>query len=171
MIESSKDKAKMVYAFMCMNKTHNIQGYCRVGNGKLYENIKKSLIPFISGSNNPFFGNSSMSGTKNPFYGKTHTEKTKEAIRQANINHLKYNKNSFSGKTHSTQVKEFLSQKESLPVTVILKTKEKIYCKRRKDIGKLLGVSEAMGIQLCTIKRHLWEKYNIKEILYENYVH
>jgi len=25
-----------------------------------------------------------------------------------------------------------------------------------------------MGIQLCSIKRHLWSKYNIKEILYEN---
>lgn len=166
MVFEKKHKRSMAYAFTRMKVSNTKQGYCRIGNGKLYERLRKNLKELYSGENNPFFGDRRFTGANNPFYGKTHTEETKQKIRQQK---KKIGKdNSFYGKTHSTQTKKVISEKQREPVTIVFEDGSKKKFNKRGDIGFTLGVSKAMGIQLCSIKRHLWNKYKIKEILYED---
>ena len=166
MVIEKKHRRSMAYAFVRMKFSNSKSGYCRIGNGKLYESMRKSLKELYSGKNNPFYGDHRFAGKNNPFYGKKHTEETKEKCRNQP---KKFGKNNhFYGKKHTEETKNILSEAKREPVTIIFLDESKINFNYRGEIGEALGISESMGIQLCTIKRHLWYKYKIKEILYEN---
>lgn len=156
----------MAYAFARMKGSHNRQKYSRIGNGKLYELMRSGLSELYSGSNNPFYGSKRFVGENNPFYGKTHTEEVKEKLR--NRPKMLGDKNPFYGKQHTSITKKIISEQQKEPVTIIFEDGTERHYDKKGDIGQSLGISKAMGIQLCSIKRHLWSKYNIKEILYEN---
>lgn len=166
MVIKKSHKRSMAYAFARMKVSNNQSRYSRIGNGKLYESMRKSLRSLYSGKNNPFFGDRRFVGHNNPFYGKTHTEETKQKLRQQK---KKFGEdNHFHGKKHTDQTKSIISKKQREPVTIIFEDGRSMNFNKRGDIGSALGISKAMGIQLCTIKRHLWSKYKIKEILYED---
>lgn len=166
MVYEKKHKRSMAYAFTKMGISNNKKGYKRIGNGRLYETIKRELSVLYSGENNPFFGDKRFTGVNNPFYGKTHSFETKQILKNQP---KKYGKeNHFYGKTHSKETKNIISEKQKEPVTIIFENGTRVYYNKRGDIGKSLGICKALGIQLCTIKRHLWGKYKIKEILYED---
>ena len=164
----SKNKRSMSYAFVLMKISHNSVGYSRVGNGKLYEQIKNKVREDFLGEKNPFYGNKSMSGENNPFYGKKHTEETRKKISLANTGKTIGDKNPFYGKTHTEETKKMLSKQKKRSVSIIFLDGKVVKFDSRGDIGNYLGVSKSMGQQLCSIKKHLWTKYNIKEIIYEN---
>lgn len=166
MVTNKKHKRSMAYAFTRMKVSNNKTGYKRIGNGRLYESMRKNLRELYSGENNPFYGDRRFACKNNPFYGKTHTEETKEKIRRQK---KKFGQdNHFYGKKHSNNTKNIISNKQKEPVTIIFEDGKIIKFDRKGDIGPTLGISKSMGIQLCSIKRHLWSKYKIKEILYEN---
>jgi hypothetical protein len=168
MVEDKRDKISMAFAFIKMKVSNNKSGYVRVGNGKLYETLRVGLRELYSGENNPFYGDSRFSGENNPFYGKKHSNET---IQKLKNRPKKCGKdNHFYGKTHSKTTKDIISKNQSEPVTIIFIDGTKKQCKKKTDIGSLLGVSKSMGVHLCSIKRHLWSKYNIKEILDENII-
>lgn len=166
MVVNKKHKRSMAYAFARMKVSNNKSKYKRIGNGKLYESISKNLRELYSGENNPFYGDQRFRGKNNPFYGKTHTEETKDKIRQQKKKMGK--DNHFFGKKHSSNTKSIISNKQKESVTIIFEDGNMIKFDKKSDIGPKLGLSKAMGIQLCSIKRHLWSKYKIKEILHEN---
>jgi group I intron endonuclease len=166
MVTEKIHKRSMAYAFARMKVSNNISGYSRIGNGKLYESMRKSLRSLYSGENNPFFDDHRFAGQNNPFYGKTHSEEFKQKLRQQKKRLGEENR--FYGKTHTDQTKSVISEKQREPVTIIFEDGKATNFNKRGDIGSALGISKAMGIQLCTIKRHLWSKYKIKEILYED---
>jgi hypothetical protein len=166
MVIEKKHKRSMAFAFTLMKKTNNKNNYSRIGNGKLYELLKISLKELYSGPNNPFYQDKRFSGKDNPFYGKKHSEETKNKLRNQP---KKYGKdNPFYGKTHSDEIKKMISKQQKEPVTIIFLDGTIINFDKKIDIGVSLGVSKAMGVQLCSIKKHLWKKYNIKEIIHEN---
>ena len=166
MVKEKKHKRSMAYAFTKMKITNNKKGYSRIGNGKLYELIRSSIKNEYSGKNNPFYGDNRFKGKNNPFYGKTHTEETKQKIKNQKKKMGK--DNHFYGKTHTIENKLLISKKQREPVIIFFNDGTQKKYERKGDIGKSLGISKALGIQLCSIKRHLWNKYNIKEILHEN---
>lgn len=166
MVIEKKHKRSMAYAFARMKVSNNKSSYNRIGNGRLYESVRKNLRELYSGENNPFFGDHRFIGNNNPFYGKKHSEETKEKIRQQKKNFGK--DNHFFGKKHSNNTKKIISNKQKESVTIIFVDGNAIKFDKKGDIGPTLGLSKAMGIQLCSIKRHLWSKYKIKEILHEN---
>jgi hypothetical protein len=168
MVIDKKHKRSMAYAFSRMKCSHNKQGYSRIGNGKLYDVMRSRLKDLYSGENNPFYGNKSLSGDKNPFYGKQHTKETRDHISKKLKGKMLGNKNPFYGKQHTPITKMIISEQQKEPVTIIFEDGTVRHYNKKGDIGQSLGISKAMGIQLCSIKRHLWSKYNIKEILYEN---
>lgn len=168
MVIDKKHRRSMAYAFARMKESHNKHGYSRIGNGKLYELMRSRLKELYSGSNNPFYGSKRFVGENNPFYGKTHTEDVKQKLR--NRPKLYGQNNHFFGKQHTMSTKRAISEKQKEPVTIIFENGIIKHYDKKSDIGQSLGVSKAMGIQLCSIKKHLWSKYNIKEILYENNV-
>lgn len=130
----------MAYAFVRMRESNNKTGYSRIGNGKLYEKMRTKAIASISGENNPFYRNRRFAGAGNPFYGKTHTD----------------------------EIKEKISNRLSKPVIIVFKDGSSKRFNRKIDIGEHFGICKAMGVQLCSIKRHLWDSYNIREILNED---
>jgi hypothetical protein len=168
MVNHKKHKRSMAYAFARMKCSHNKQGYSRIGNGKLYELMRSRLSELYSGPNNPFYGNKSLSGDKNPFYGKQHTKETRNHISKKLKGKMLGDKNPFYGKQHTPITKKIISESQKESVTIIFEDGSEMRYDKKGDIGQSLGISKAMGIQLCSIKRHLWSKYNIKEILYEN---
>lgn len=166
MVHEKKHRRAMAYAFVKMKTSNNKQGYSRIGNGRLYERLKISIREIMSGENNPFHGNHSMSGENNPFYGKKHSIESKRKMsisQRGKSGPLNY----FYGKHHTDENKKRFSDNERLPITIIFKNGQIIKFDRRKDIGPYLNKCEALGIQLCTIKRHLWDKYNIED-MYED---
>ena len=168
MVFQKEHKRAMAYAFARMKISNNKKGYNRIGNGKLYEKLKKSLKDEYSGLNNPFYGDHRFAGENNPFYGKKHSSETKDILRKQNLGKHSGEKNSFFGKTHTQHTKNILSLKRSSPVTIIFSNGQQVEFRSKKDIGKYLGICTSLGVQLCSIKRHLWSKYNIKEILNAN---
>ena len=168
MVEQQKHKRSMAYAFARMKVSNNKTGYSRIGNGKLYETIRKSVSNLYSGKNNPFYGDKRFIGDNNPFYGKKHTDETKQKIRQQEKRYRE--KNPFYGKKHTDETKNIISNRQKESVTIVFKNGEVKRYEKKGDIGASLEISKSLGIQLCSIKRHLWSKYNIKEILYENNV-
>ena len=157
----------MAYAFVRMRQSNST--YSRVGNGRLYEKLKLSIRDEFCGMNNPFYGDGRFVGENNPFYGKTHSKEVLEKIRQTKLKNgsleMGGENNPFYGKTHSNKTRQLLSEKRREPVVVIFMDGSEVRFERKKDIGKYLGVSTSMGVMLCSIKRHLWSKYKIKEIL------
>jgi len=168
MVNHKKHKRSMAYAFSRMKCSHNKQGYSRIGNGKLYDIMRSRLKELYSGENNPFYGNKSLSGDKNPFYGKQHTEETRNHISKKLKGKMLGDKNPFYGKQHTEETRKVLSESQKESVTILFEDGTERHYDKKGDIGQSLGISKSMGIQLCSIKRHLWCKYNIKEILYEN---
>jgi hypothetical protein len=166
MVIDKKHRRSMAYAFTRMKETHNKCGYSRIGNGKLYELMRSNLKELYSGSNNPFYGNKKFLGKNNPFYGKKHTEDVKQKLR--NKPKLYGQDNHFFGKKHTSKTKKIISEKQKESVTIVFENGIIKHYDKKSDIGQSLGISKAMGIQLCSIKKHLWSKYNIKEIYYEN---
>jgi hypothetical protein len=139
--------------------------FCRIGNGKLYEKIKAGIVADCSGKNNPMFGDHRFAGSNNPFFGKTHTKETWDKI--AAINKIKNGgeNNPMYGKTHTPEAKIKISNRFSKPVTVVLNSGDVMHFRQKNEIGGHFGVCKAMGVQLCSIKKHLWNKYGIKEII------
>ena len=164
----SKHKKAMSYAFVIMKISNSSSGYNRIGNGKLYEKIRNRVRKHFCGENNPFYGNSMFAGDKNPFYGKKHTKETRDNLSAKLKNKLVGDKNPFYGKKHTKEVRDTISKHQKESVTIIFNNGEIKTFDKKGDIGHYLGKSKALGIQLCSIKRHLWNKYNIKDILYEN---
>lgn len=170
MVKDPKQKRSMSYAFVRMKQTNS--RYNRIGNGRLYEKLRHTATKEMTGINNPFYGDTRFVGANNPFYGKKHSKETinkiKETKRKNNTLSMFGKNNHFYGKTHTENTRSKISKKQSQPITVIFIDGNTVTFTKRSDLSLYLGVSKAMGIQLCSIKRHLWNKYNIKEILYEN---
>jgi len=164
MVIEPKHRRSMSYAFVAMGRSHNKTGYTRIGNGRLYEKIKISIRDEFSGTNNPFYGDHRFKGENNPFYGETHTE---ESLKKMRNRRLFGEANSFWKHTHTQDTKDKLSKYRSHRTKIIFIDGKEISLSRKIDIGSYLGVSTALGVQLCSIKKHLWHKYNIKEIICE----
>jgi hypothetical protein len=165
MVDKKSHKRSMAYALVRMKFSNNLSGYSRIGNGKLYEKVRKEAIKLMSGKNNPFYNDHRFAGKNNPFYGKQHTKECREHISKMLTGKIG-EKNSFYGKKHTNKTKKIISDNQREPVTIIFLDGKNKSFRKKGDIGKYLKISKALGIQLCTIKRHLWTKYNIKEILY-----
>jgi len=142
MVYEKIHKRSMAFALIAMKRSNNKTGYNRVGNSRLYEKIKVTILPLISGENNGFYNDHRFTGSNNPFYGKKHTPETIEKI---------------------------VSMRKQ-PVKIQFTNGSVAIFTKKGDIGKYLNISKSMGIQLCTIKKHLWEKYNIKEIIDETII-
>ena len=165
MVIMKKNKRSMAYAFSRMKTTNNLNNYSRIGNGRLYELLKINLKELYSGKNNPFYGDKRFLGKNNPFYGKTHTEEIKKRLSNQQ---KKYGTNNhFFGKKHSNQTKKLISEKQKESITIFFEDGTSKFFEKKCDIGSFLNISKSMGIQLCSIKKHLWSKYKIKEIYYE----
>ncbi len=168
MVSDKSHKRSMAYAFVRMRESNNKTGYSRIGNGKLYEKMRTKAIASISGENNPFYGNHRFAGAGNPFYGKTHTDEIKNRLSEKLKVKMLGEGNPFYGKTHADEIKEKISSRLSKPVIIVFKDGSSKRFSRKIDIGEHFGICKAMGVQLCSIKRHLWDSYNIKEILSED---
>jgi hypothetical protein len=105
------DKRKMSLAFYRMKQSNTLNN--RIGNGKLYEKIKKNIAYLNSGSNNYFstikyFGaNNVMS---NPQIRKKHLEKMQSIEFKQNMSIIMTGENNpFYGKNHSDITKKKIS--------------------------------------------------------------
>jgi hypothetical protein len=154
----------MTFAFFRMKQSNNALGYSRIGNGKLYEKIRRSVAINVSGENNPNYGVRRF-GEDNPFFGKQHSKESRRQMSSSKIGRFAKEDNPFFGKQHSQEVKQKISEQQREPIVVVFEDDTEIHLSKKGDLGKHLGVCKALGIQLCApLKRHLWNKYNIKEI-------
>lgn len=168
MMIDDNHKKSMAYAFVSMS---NRRGN-RV-NSRLYEVIKRQILPHFQGSNNNFYGKGHLhSGEKNPFYGKTHDRAMIERTRIKLSVLLSGEKNPFYGKTHSERTRRIISEKRTIPINVKFVDGSTRCFYRREELGVYLGVSRSMGAQLAKpshvvgSKSHLWEKYGIEQVVY-----
>jgi len=112
MCANEKDKRKMSLAFYRMKQSNSFEA--RIGNGKLYEKIKKNIAYLNSGSNNYFsttkyFGaNNVMS---NPQIRKKHLEKMQSIEFRKNMSAITSGENNhFYGKFHTEIAKQKISE-------------------------------------------------------------
>jgi len=166
MVKTNKHKTKMAFALHGMRKS-NSKGNKRYYS-KLYESIRIHFSHLTSGKNNPFYGKGHF-GKNNHFYGKTHTKKTKAKIKEALSGLMIGEKNPFYGKKHSAKTKKILKQIRSHKIKVIFYDESEVILNCKKDLGRYLGYSNELGLKLNNPKyKHLWKKYNIKDIINEN---
>jgi len=163
MCKSPRHKRSMSYAFVTMNRDRTGQRFNHI-NSHLYELIKEKTREDFIGKNNPFYGKGHF-GKDNHFYGKTHTEKSKQKMRESHVGKHSGENNHFYGKIHTEETKQLLSDRRSVPLLVIFLDGKEIQFKKRKDLGVFLNKSEHLGAKLLKPKyKHLWLKYNIKDI-------
>jgi len=110
-----------------------------------------------------------LTGKNNPFYGKTHTPEFRKYISELNKELQKGKKNGFYGKTHTEEAKFLLSLHRLKPFRVYFFDGTSILFGKTDDLGIYLGMSTHLGGKLLNPTfRHIWKKYNIQNIIYEN---
>jgi len=158
-------KKSMSYAFVTMNRSRDGNRHSKI-NSKLYELIKKRIRSDFTGKNNPFYGKGHF-GKDNHFYGKTHTEETKKKIKESLKGKNIGKDNHFYGKTHTEETKRNQSKIKSISILVIFENGTRKKFINRREFGFYLGYSGQLGWKLAAhknINKHLWPKYNIKDI-------
>ena len=109
------------------------------------------------------------SGKNNPFYGKKHSKKVLKIIRDKNIEWCRMNGNSFLGHKHKQESKDKVSKTKSLITIVQFLNGKKIEFQNIGKLGIYLGKSTHLGYKLLLKDmKHLWKKYNIKNIWRKN---
>lgn len=166
-----KHRRSMAFAFISMKGGTKQRPY---KNMRLYEHIRKKICHHFSGSNNPFFGKGHF-GAENHFYRKKHTKETRAKISQSIQGMNIGQENHFYGKTHTQETREKLRRCQIKPIVVYFTDGQIVRMEDRGELGIMLGKSHHLGHALAKLphvtgnKCHLWPKYNIERIIYEDH--